>query len=81
MSTNVRNAEKSRKFLSGRVIKNSIYPVPIATVKISKRYSPRHLLLSEEIRLPKVQPVADQPSDVIRHPVRREERAEEIKVQ
>ena len=80
MNTNARNAEKSRKFLSGRVIKNSIYPVPIATVKISKRYSPRHLLLSEEVRLLKVQPVADRPSDAMHRPVRMEERAEEIKV-
>jgi len=79
MNTNVRNAAKSRKFFFARVIKNSIYPAPVVTVKISKRYSPRHQLLSEEIRLQKVQPVADRPNDVIRHPVRREERAEEIR--
>lgn len=79
MSTNVRNVEKSRKFFFGRVIKNSIYPAPVVTVKISKRYSPRHQLLSEEIRLQKVLPVADRASDVIRHPVRMEERAEEIR--
>ena len=81
MSTNVRSAAKSRKFFFGRVIKNSIYPAPLVTAKISKRYSPRHLLLSEEIPLLKVQPVADQPSDAIPHPAQMEERAEEIRVQ
>ncbi len=71
----------SRKFLSGRAIKNSIYPVPVVTVKISKRYSPRPLLLSEEIHLLEVQPVADRPSDVIHHHVPMGEPAVEIRVQ
>ena len=81
MSTNVRNVEKSRKFLSGRLTRNSIYPAPSATAKISKRYSLRHLLLSEETPLLQIQPVADRPSDVKRRPVRMVERAEEIRVQ
>jgi len=79
MSTNVRNAAKSRKFLSDHGIKNSIYSAPVVTAIISKRYSPRPLLLSEEIHLLEVQPVAVQPSDVIHHHVRMEERAEEIR--
>jgi len=80
MNINVRNAEKLLKFLSDLIIKNSIYPVPNAKAKIFKRYSPRHLLLSRKIHLLQVQPVAVQPSDAIRPPVRMEERAEEIKV-
>jgi len=67
--------------LFDRAIKNSIYPAPIVTAKISKRYSPRHLLLSEEIYRLEVLPVADRPSDAIRPLVRMEERAEEIRVQ
>jgi hypothetical protein len=79
MSTNVRNAAKLRKFLSGLFTKNPLYPAPSATAKIFKRYSLRHLLLSEEIPLLQVQPVVVHPSDVKRRPVRMVERAEEIR--
>ena len=67
------------KFLYGRLTRNSIYLAPSATAKISKRYSLRHLLLSKEILLPEVPPVAVHPSGVKRRPVRMEEHAEEIR--
>jgi hypothetical protein len=79
MSTNVRNAAKSRKFLSGILIKNPLYPAPSATAKISKRYSLRHRLLSEEVPLLQIQPVVVHPNDVKRRPVRMGERAAGIK--
>jgi hypothetical protein len=79
MSTKVRNAAKSRKFLSGLLIKNPLYPAPSATAKISKRYSLRHRLLSEEVPLLQVQPVVVHPNDVKRRPVRMGERAEETR--
>jgi hypothetical protein len=78
MSTNVENAAMSRRFLSDRPGKNSIYPVPGVMERISKKYSPLHPLLSGEILLPKEQPVADRRSDVNRHPAPMEDPVEEI---
>jgi hypothetical protein len=69
----------SKRFLSDRPSKNSIYPVPVVAEKISKKYSPHHLLLSGEILLPKEPPVADRRSDVKHHPAPMEDLVEEIK--
>jgi hypothetical protein len=80
MSTNVRIAEKLRKFLSGHIIKNPLYLALAVKAKISIRYSPRQQLLLEENHHLEVQHVAEQPSDVIRRPVLTEGRAAEIKV-
>jgi hypothetical protein len=79
MSTNVRNAAKLWKFLSGRLITSSTYHATSATAKISRRYSPHHPLLLEENHHLEVQYVAVHPSDAKRHPVPMEERAEEIR--
>jgi hypothetical protein len=79
MSTNVRNVAMSRRFLSDRPNKNSIYPVPAVTEKIFKKYSPHHPLLSGEILLLKEPLVVVRPNVVKHHLAPKGDPAEEIR--
>ena len=58
---------------------DSIYPAPVVTEKISKKFFPPPPLLSEENLLQKGQPVVDRRSDATRPHVRMGGRAGETK--